>query len=112
MNVKSSWYSGKSSRDESDKFTSCHFDEMAQFDVLTSMIGSILTYLQLDDYLKMHFLLEQACSVNRNLHNGNMLEFRKSAIVLNRRVLIPSKRNGSQSMTKMSILEGVGTYFS
>ena len=68
------------------------------------MIGSILTYLQLDDVLEMLFLLVQACSVNKNLHNGNMLEFRKSAIVLNRRVLIPYKRNGPQSMTKISIM--------
>ena len=77
---------------------------MAQFDVLTSMIGSILTNLQLDDYLKMLFLLVQACSVNKHFYNGNILEFRKSAIVLNRRVLMPSKRNGPQLMTKMSIM--------
>ena len=102
--MKSSWENGKSSRDEPDKFASCNSDQNAQFDVLTSMIGSILTNVQLDDHLKMLFLLVQACSVNSNFDNGNILEFRKSAIMLNPRVLIPPKRNGPQWMTKMSIM--------
>ena len=102
--MKSSWQNGKSSRDEPDKFASCNCDQKAQFDVLTSMTGSILTILKLDEYLKMLFLLVQACSVNSNFENGNILTFRQNAIVLNRRVLIPSKRNEPGSMTKMSII--------